>query len=87
MIFKAQACGGGEPPRKAGGGRGGRGVGNIDPIHNFGTHFLCTKGYGILGEKGGGSSISLVHFFGVFLEGFVFPFFVFEGGEWGPGKD
>ena len=33
--------------------------------------------------KGGGSSISLVHFFGVFLEGFVFPFFVFEGGEWG----
>ena len=53
MIFKAQACGGGEPPRKAGGGRGGREVGNIDPIHNFGTHFLCTKGYGILGEKGG----------------------------------
>ena len=81
MIFKAQACGGGEPPRKAEGGGEDLGL-----IHNFGTHFLCTKSYGILGEKGG-SSISLVHFFGVFLEGFVFPFFVFEGGEWGPGKD
>ena len=35
-------------------------------------------------KRGGGeSSISLVHFFGVFFEGFVFPFFVFEGGEWG----
>ena len=25
----------------------------------------------------------MVHFFGVFFVGFVFPFFVFEGGEWG----
>jgi len=28
--------------------------GGSDPIHNFGTHFLCTKIYGILGEKEGG---------------------------------
>ena len=35
-----------------------------DPIHNFGTHLLCTKSYGIFGEKGGGEggSITLVHF-------------------------
>ena len=46
---------GSHPIRREGGG-----VGNIDPIHNFGTHFLCTKGYGILGEKGGGQ----FHIFG-----------------------
>ena len=86
MIFKAQACGGGEPPRKAGGGRGGRGVGNIDPIHNFGTHFLCTKGYGILGEKGGGVPYLWSTFLECFWKVLYFLFFVFEGGEWGGGR-
>ena len=62
---------GSHPVRREGG------RGDLDLIHNFGTHFLCTKSYGILGEKGRGSSISLVHFFGVFLDGFVFPFFLF----------
>ena len=71
MIFKAQACGGGEPPRKAGGGRG---VGNIDPIHNFGTHFLCTKGYGILGEKGGGVPYLWSTFLECFWKVLYFPF-------------
>ena len=30
-----------------------KGVGDANPIHNFGTHLLCTKSYGILGEKRG----------------------------------
>ena len=54
------------------------GVGGLDPIHNFGTHFLCTKSYGILGSL-----------WSTFLECFwkvlYFLFFVFEGGEWGGG--
>ena len=88
MIFKAQACGGGEPPHKAGGGRGGRGVGNIDPIHNFGTHFLCTKGYGILGEKGGGVPYLWSTFLECFWKVLYFPFlFLKEVSGEGPGKD
>ena len=35
--------------------------GGFDPVHNFGTHLLCTKSYGILGEneegKGGSTHI------------------------------
>ena len=34
-----------------------KGGGGADPIHNFGTHFLCTKSYGILCEKGGGRGV------------------------------
>ena len=41
MIFKAQACGGGEPPRKARGGRSQ--VVILNPIHTFGTQEMCNK--------------------------------------------
>ena len=33
--------------------------------------------------KGGGEFHIFGPLFGVFSESFVFPFFVFEGGEWG----
>ena len=39
-----------------------KGEGLSDPIYNFGTHLLCTKSYGIFGEKGGRVSITFVHF-------------------------
>ena len=65
---------GSHPVRREGG------RGDLDPIHNFGTHFLCTKSYGILGERGGG----VPYLWSTFLECFwkvLYFLFLLVGGQ------
>ena len=60
--------------------------GDLDLIHNFGTHFLCTKSYGILGERGGGVPYLWSTFLECFCKVLYFLFSFLKEGSGGGAK-